>query len=263
MFGSFIEKVKGGSELFIPTLSEQSLDSLKFHAKKNKIGFEETVAGYSRMAKKQVRSKNPIAPNQADLVNWIIYDRWTVAAATTTPSQFKFFTQPIGTNSKTKTDTNMEQVQRLPDPQWANVIGVGFYLASTMGKVDIDALLNGYYHEFWVSQKVYAEGPIQCFPGASGLAASFATTAALTGPGAGVLTNGVARTDNFFDARLPAGLQLPGMVTDGLIGITILQGQSFHVDMNSPAGTFSTAAGPAVGVNVMCYLYSILSRGVQ
>jgi len=259
--GSFVQKFRNGAtEFFHPIFNEQTVDSVKFAAKKAKIGEAEAFNSYSRRVKKMARANNPIAPNQADLVNWNIYDRWTVAAATATPSQFKFFTQPIGTNSKTKTDTNMEQVQRLPDPQWANVVGVGFYLSSNMIKSDIDSLLNGYYTEFWVSQKVYLEGPIQCFPGAAGLAGAFGTTASAADV---LMTNGVARTDNFFDVRLPAGLQLPGMTTDGLIGITILQGQSFHVDMNSPAGTFTTAAGPAIGLNVMCYLYSVLSRGVQ
>lgn len=256
-----IENFKNGAkEIFFPTFNEQTIDSIKFQAKKSKIGFAEGLASYSRFAKAKARAVNPIAPNQADLVNWVIYDRWTVAASTATPSQFKFFTQPIGQSSKTKTDTNLTQVSRLEDPQWANVIGVGFYLTSNMIKSDIDSLLNGYYHEFWVSQKIYAEGPLQCFPGAAGLAGAVSTTATTTTLSS--WTNGFSRSDNFFDTRLPAGLQLPGMTTDGLIGVTILQGQSFHVDMDSPAGTFTTSAsGP--GLNVMCYLYSILSRGVQ
>jgi len=152
--GSFVQKFRNGAtEFFHPIFNEQTVDSVKFAAKKAKIGEAEAFNSYSRRVKKMARANNPIAPNQADLVNWNIYDRWTVAAATATPSQFKFFTQPIGTNSKTKTDTNMEQVQRLPDPQWANVVGVGFYLSSNMIKSDIDSLLNGYYTEFWVVRR--------------------------------------------------------------------------------------------------------------
>ena len=86
-----------------------------------------------------------------------------------------------------------------------------------------------------------------------------------------VTTNGQPRTDNVFDVRLPAGIHLgtdstgAAIVTDGLIGITILQGQQFRIEMNAPAGgaALTATASGGTGLTVMAYLYGILSRGVQ
>jgi hypothetical protein len=180
------------------------------------------------------------------------------------PNNFKFFTAPIGQNGKTKVDTNMEQVQRLADPLWFNTEGIGFYFSPDNYPTDIEAFLNSEYMEYWVGQKVYVEGPIQCFPGGAGLWGTIDTA------GFDLVSNGEPRTDNVFDVRLPAGIHLgtdstgTAIVTDGLIGITILQGQQFRVEMNAPAGgaALNSQTG-APGLTIMCYLYGILSRGVQ
>lgn len=234
---------------------------------KARFGFRDILSELRILAKHKHRRQNPIAPGQADLVQWTLYDRQTNAQATTVPTKFTFFNVPIGTNNKTKADTNIEQVMRLPDPEWMNVVGLGFYFASNMIKADIDGFLNTYFMEFWVSSKVYLEGPFQCYPAAAGI------MGATTQNSLGVFTNGVPRTDNFFDVRLPAGLQLglddagQGIMTDGLIGITILQGQSFKVDCQAPAGglalTSTATNAQATGLNLMCYAYGIKSRGVQ
>lgn len=232
-----------------------------------KVGFKTHLTEWYKKAKRRSFAENPISPNQADIVKWIIYDRFLFAAATTIPNNFKFFTAPIGQAGKSKIDTNMEQVQRLADPLWFNTEGIGFYFGSTALAADIQAFMASEYMEFWVGQKVYLEGPIQCFPSGAGL---FATS---TPTGATVAVNGVPRTDNVYDVRLPNGIHLGtdgagnAIITDGLIGITILQGQQFRVEMQAPAGgaalTAGTATPPGTGLSVMCYLHGILSRGVQ
>ena len=235
----------------------ESERSLNRHA--GKVGFKTSLTEFFKAAKRRTRAQNPIAPNQADIVKWILYDRFQFAPSTTVPNNFKFFTAPIGQSGKTKIDTNMEQVQRLADPLWFNTEGIGFFFSSVDAPADVAAFLASEYMEFWVGQKVYLEGPVQCFPGGAGLS-SAATT---------LLSNGDPRTDNVFDVRLPAGIHLGtdtagnAIVTDGLIGITILQGQQFRVEMNAPAGGAALGAGPAAGISIMCYLYGILSRGVQ
>jgi hypothetical protein len=231
----------------------------------DKVGYRDALTEYRKHARaiSKFRRQNPIAPNQADLVNWLLYDRYTVAASGTVPTNFKFFTAPIGSGTKTKADTNLDQVQRLPDPLWMNVVGIGFYFANNMALVDVTGFLNTYYMEFWVGQKVYIEGPHVVYPSASGL----------SGTASGIITNGFPNFNNMFDLRLVAGLNLgAGMgsdgqpktiLSDGLTGITILQGQQFRVENNAPAGGLALAASPATGLNIMCYLYGILSRGVQ
>jgi hypothetical protein len=236
-----------------------------------KVAFKTKLTEFFKSAKQRSRASNPIAPNQADIVKWVIYDRFQFAAATTIPNNFKFFTQPVGTQNKTQVDTNMEQVQRLPDPLWFNTEGIGFYLGMLASPTDINAFLNTEYMEYWVGQKVYLNGPIHCFPGGTGVTGAVSITG--TG-GASVLANGDPRIDNIFDVRLPAGIHLGNdannvpIVTDGLIGVTILQGQQFRVEMNAPGGGAALSAGTATpiagtGLTVQCYLYGILSRGVQ
>ena len=236
---------------------------------RNQIGIKTTMTEFFKAAKRRNRQQNPIAPNQADIVNWILYDRFQFAPGTTVPNNFKFFVQPIGTNGKTKIDTNMDQVQRLPDPLWFNTTGIGFYFSNTTNPIDAQGFLDTEYMEYWVGQKVYLEGPIQCFPAGAGL------YGAVTGDTQfAIEQNGQARIDNVFDVRLPAGIHLGvdaannPIVTDGLIGITILQGQQFKVELNAPLGGValqpaSSSPFPGGGLTIMCYLYGILSRGVQ
>ena len=239
------------------------LDITNANNENRKVGFKTSIGSFYEKAKHRARLSNPIMPNTADVVNWVLYDRFVFAAGATIPNTFQFFTQHIGAAGKTKIDTNMELVQQLPAPLWMNVIGCGFWVSSNTIKLDIDAFMNSSYMEFWVGQKVYLEGPLQCFPGAAGLG-GFSTQTTES-----VYTNGMPSTGNFFDVRLPAGIGLGGgTVSDGLIGITILQNQQFQVRVIAPAGgAVLTGAGaaptPGTGLTVMCYLYGILSRGVQ
>ena len=90
-----------------------------------------------------------------------------------------------------------------------------------------------------------------------------------------ILNNGTPNWGNMFDLRLPPGINL-GVQTDntgekkialsdGLMGVTILQGQQFKVVATAPGGAqTATAAGSGgAGVSLICQLYGILSRGVQ
>jgi hypothetical protein len=267
----FLESQTGdslGVNLELP-LTELGITETGLNKKVGKVGFKTSLTEFFRAAKRRVKRENPIAPNQADIVKWILYDRFIFAAGTTVPNNFKFFTQPIGTNGKTKIDTNLDQVQRLPDPLWFNTEGLGFYFSNTTTPVDIQGFFDTEYMEYWVGQKVYLEGPIQVFPAGAGLWGSVAGTTEFA-----IVQNGQARSDNVYDVRLPAGIHLgvdasnTPIVTDGLIGITILQGQQFRIEMNAPLGgvalTASTATPfPGGGMKIMAYLYGILSRGVQ
>lgn len=244
-------------------VTPKSLDKAR-----GKVGFRTSLTEFFRSAKQRVRRTNPIAPNQADIVKWILWDRFQFAPGTTVPNNFKFFTQPIGTAGKTKIDTNMDQVQRLADPLWFNTEGIGFFFGSTNILTDINAFIQSEYCEFWVGQKVYCEGPVQCFPAGVGVSGMAAGSTDITTWG-----NGIPRIDNIYDLRLPAGIHLGvdannvPIITDGLIGVTILQGQQFRIEMNAPMGGAALAAPsatpPGTGLTVMAYLYGILSRGVQ
>lgn len=253
------------------SFDELGLTERSLNRRIGKVGFKSRLSEFFKAAQRRSGAQNPIAPNQADIVKWVLYDRFIFAAGTTVPNNFKFFTQPIGTAGKTKVDTNLDQVQRLPDPLWFNTEGLGFYFSNKTNPVDMQGFFDSEYMEYWIGQKVYLEGPIQVFPGGAGIFGSVSVTGTAD---AFIIANGQPRTDNVYDCRLPAGIHLgvdatnTPIITDGLIGITILQGQQFRIEMNAPLGGVAlSAAGatpfPGGGLTIMAYLYGILSRGVQ
>ncbi len=241
-----------------------------------KVSKKFNIGDFFREAKRRVFQRNPIAPNQADIVNWILYDRVTVAAAAAVPAVMTLFNQPIGTAAKTKNDTNLDQVSRLADPMWFNATHLGFYFNSNIAHPDLQGFLNSEYMEFWVGQKTYLEGPVQCFPAGVGVQGTVAlsTVAAATEYING-WTNGAPNQMNLYDLRLPGGLHLgkdangSDIITDGLIGITILQGQSFKILLKNDGVAYTALAAAAVapvlgtGITVSAYIHGILSRGVQ
>lgn len=243
----------------VVNVHEEALEHAKFtEVAGRKVSMKIPLGTYMHVARKRNRQVNPIAPNQADIVNWILWDKATTAAAATTSARYSMFTVAQG-GTKTKVDTNLQVATKLQSPQWFNTFNVAVHTGGNMDKVDLDALYNNYYLEFWVGDKVYIEGPIFCFPGGVGLNGSAATTVAATT--LQNYTNGVPLAGNMYDLRLPAGLNLGGNMTDGLMGITILQDQPFHVDI---AGTaFALAAAPAPGLLLWTLGYGILSRQVQ
>ena len=251
------------------SFKELGLTERSLNRRVGKVGLKARMSEFLKAAQRRSGSENPIAPNQADIVKWVLYDRFIFAAGTTVPNNFKFFTQPIGTAGKTKIDTNLDQVQRLPDPLWFNTEGVGFYFSNKTTPVDMQGFFDSEYMEYWIGQKVYLEGPIQVFPGGAGIFGALAG-----GTEFAIATNGQPRSDNVYDCRLPAGIHLgvdatnTPIITDGLIGITILQGQQFRIEMNAPLGGVALSAAtatpfPGGGLTIMAYLYGILSRGVQ
>lgn len=245
-------------------LNAQALLSAKTKAKK-KSGPRYRKGDFYSKATSQMRGSNPIAPGQADIVNWVLYDRLTASAGATLPATQTYFQVPIGQSGKTKTDTNLEQVSRLPDPQFFNATQLGFFFAPTMILPDIIAYLNSVYMEFWVGDKRYVEGPLQFFQSGAGVTGTSNITAAITQQ---TWANGYPMGQSvMFDLRLPFGFSLGNFQADGQTGITILQGQTFTVRVFAGSGTGITlvASGGTggTGLNVMCALFGILSRAVQ
>lgn len=192
------------------------------------------------------RNANPIEEGRADIVPWILYDRLTTAANTATAVEYDFFTSPQS-GTKTKQDTNMEQVSTLPQPQHFNTTSLQFYFSSRTQTVDIGAFLDTYYCEFWIGTKVYAEGPLSQFPGGSGVVGYGTQTNTFA------ISNGLASPMAVVDFR----------IGDNPIGHHILQGQSFKVKVITAAGFTTSALSGAIGLNLLCVLEGVLSRGVQ
>lgn len=243
--------------------------------KDNKVGRVEADY-FLRSAKARSRKQNPISPNQADYVNWPLYDRISFAASAVVPALVRLFTVPVGQNSKTLVDTNLTQPGVLEAPQWFNATGLSIYFNPNVAPIDLANFLATEYINFWVSQKVYATGPIDIYPASGGIynTASLGTMSAAATSYVTNSTNGWPSIHNMYDLRLPAGLPLgkdsngASLLADGIIGVTILQSQSFHLDLSADAGGATMAAANAVpfaGVGLTCAgrIHGILSRGVQ
>lgn len=241
----------------------------------NKVG-KVNVDYFLRDAKKRARKSNPISPNQADYVNWPLYDRISYAASAVVPQLAKLFVTPIGQSSKTMVDTNLTQPGTLEAPQWFNATGLSIYFNPNVAPIDLANYLNTEYLNFWVSQKVYATGPLDVYPQSGGMmnATSLGTMAAAATSYITNSTNGWPSVHNMYDLRLPGGTPLgkdgsgANVVADGIIGVTILQSQSFRIDLNADGGGATMAANNAVpiagvGLTVAARIHGILSRGVQ
>ena len=270
-FNNILNAVRNGQEFYMP------IGGQGFSIKDVKDG---KVTGASadeflREAKARNRKQNPISPNQADYVNWPLYDRISFAASAVVPQLTKLFVIPIGGAAKTKVDTNLEQVSALSAPQWFNATGLSVYFNPNVAPLDLANFLNTEYLEFWVSQKVYAEGPLDIYPQSGGMMNSSAMctlTSAVTSYVTNS-TNGWPSIHNMYDLRLPAGLPLGtnnggSVVADGIIGVTILQSQTFNVQLKADGGGATMLANnttpfAGVGLTVGARLHGILSRGVQ
>lgn len=201
-----------------------------------------------RLANKN-RNQNPIEEGRADIVPWMFYDRQFTAANTATAVEYDFFTTPIG-GTKFRQDTNMTQVMQLPNPQHFNCTSLQCYFSSQMTSVDIGKFLDTYYMEFWIGDKVYAQGPLSQFPGGAGIAGTSTQTSI------GVFSNGFPSPGATIDFRMG----------DNPIGHHILQGQSFQVKVLTNAGfttQATTAVATAIGLNLLIVLEGVLSRSVQ
>lgn len=217
------------------------------HRKKGKASLFELKRAM-RVSNKN-RESNPIEEGRADIVPWVLYDRLTTAANTTSAIEYDFFTTPIG-GTKTRQDTNMTQVQQLPNPQHFNCCSLQMYFSSRMTSIDIGTMLDTYYLEFWIGDKIYAQGPLSQFPSGAGVYGGGTNTAQ------SAWGNGFPSPNAVIDFRMG----------DNPIGHHILQGQNFQVKVITAAGytlQSTTTIASAIGLNLLCVLDGVLSRSVQ
>jgi hypothetical protein len=226
------------------TLAETGVAMRVNQKLKGKATFDDIERAIRQSNKK--RNTNPIEEGRADIVPWILYNRLFTSAGSTTAVEYDFFTTPIG-GAVTKQDTNLGQVSTLEQPQHFNTTSLQFYFSSRMLLSDIGNFLDTYYCEFWIGGKVYAEGPLSQFPGGSGLQGFTTQT------NVGAFSNGIPSPLAVVDFR----------IGDNPIGHHILQGQSFKVKVLTNTGFATSGAGGAIGLNLLCVLEGVLSRGVQ
>lgn len=214
-----------------------------FDATPTSIALPSPVAiGSREHAKSAVkRNRNPIVKDLNERQPWMFYDRLSGAAGAM-PLSLLFFTTPLS-SSKTKLDTNLKQAGRLPDPKHFLCTAIRFFFAPSMTLADLHLIINGYYIEFEIGDKIYAEGHLDMYPAGGGLAGSVITTVAATT--FSTWTNGNPSVQAINDWGVSNG-------------ITIEQGQTFQVRALAPAVVTAAAA-----YNIRCVLDGILYREVQ
>ena len=154
-------------------------------------------------------------------------------------------------------------VSQLPQPYWMNATHLGFYFNPNTLEADVVNLTTQSYMEFWVNNKIYLEGPLQCFQGGAGIVGNTAQT------GSAILSNGMPQGNSMmYDLRLPAGLNLGNLTSDGLTGITILQSQLFKILIQLPGGALTLTSGtatptPGTGLTIQAFIHGHLSRSVS
>lgn len=183
------------------------------------------------------------------------YDTLAYAAAGQT--QLVFFQNPVGQNSKTLADTNMQAAGQIPAPQQFLATGIGLEFlpnsAITIGTTtaadfvkyvnDVQAFARGGALTFTVGNKVqYTDAPCGKFPPPNRLDVSAAAAGSI---GTSGLTIGYAQTQGMFCDITP---------------VNIPWAQNFNVTLSWPTAIPlpSSAAG-----TVRCTLLGYLYRSAQ
>lgn len=121
---------------------------------------------------------NTIIGGMVDRTNWRWYDTFNKPLAsppTACPQQINFFqlaqnqTDPITGLTKTMLDTNMENSGQFNPPYCLVMESIGFMIQSADVLADIQAIVNNYWMEFKILNKVFYNGLLEFYPGGYGL----------------------------------------------------------------------------------------------
>jgi hypothetical protein len=200
------------------------------------------------------QSGNVFAADVVDRGPWLLYDRNTTAVSTATPANYFFFTSGLSA-TKTKSDTNVDANQ-LPPPRAFSVQSIGFIFAPIMFFSDVWNLMKNYYFEFKIGVKIFAEGPLQLFPGGGGISAAVSTNHATTSL-LQVMNNGdpsllSCRRFPDYPRIIPANVRFY---------LNVIQGAAVFTTF---AAVAATIVSPAYGgVDLMAILDGILDREVM
>lgn len=180
----------------------------------------------------------------ADMVQrspWIYYSTWSQAAGVGPASQ-ELFADTLATAPKKKVDTNMVRTNQFPTSRGLVCDYLGIFFGTQMLTTDIQLIIDNYYLEFKIDEKVQLEGPLQTFPSGFGLAGFTNITPAATDH---AVTNGQPGWDH------------TRRMGDYCMYIAPLQNFSFTLYSGPTPPTFTGA------VRVQGYLGGLTDRSVQ
>ncbi len=199
----------------------------------------------------QGKNTNSIMAGWVDRGPWQYWDTITADAGTALAQTYSPFSVPIGAQNpltgttKTKLQTNMVRGNQFPPPRCLLLISIGFYFASDVAKVDIDAILKSCYMQFKIDDKIFHEGLLQLFPAGAGLAGVTTQT------GESVYTNGMPAP--CYTRRYDAWSKY----------IAPLQQFSMEIIFENPPTLSGTEGGTDPGLNMLILLDGLTDRSVQ
>jgi len=121
------------------------------------------------------RNTNSIMANWVDRCPWQYWDTITLLAGAAMAQQYNPFSVPIGSQdpltnlTKNKLQTNMRRGNQFPPPNCLLLGAICIYFESNWLKADIDLVLQNYYMEFRIDEKIFHEGYLWLYPAGGGL----------------------------------------------------------------------------------------------
>lgn len=119
---------------------------------------------------------------QLDRSPWSYYDRVSIASGAMAAS-YNFFTHSISANGKSV--TNLVTANRFNPPNRYILQSIGWFWLPNSNFTDIVNVVDNYYFELKIDQKVFVEGTLPFYPAGAGVWASTVQT------NIGVYSNGV------------------------------------------------------------------------
>jgi hypothetical protein len=112
---------------------------------------------------------NSLIGGMVDRGAWKYYDTLNIAQGTQLPAELDFFAvqqnaiDPYNNTRKTKLQTNMKLAGQFPPPRCLVLMQLGI-LFSNMLLSDIQLVLQNYYMEFKIDDKIFFEGRLEFYP---------------------------------------------------------------------------------------------------
>jgi hypothetical protein len=215
-----------------------------------------------QVGRPRLRLSNPVLAGGGEVLDWSLYDFFSVAVDTlfdvvqqlfTTPTG-QFYTPVGGTAfSKTLLHTDIQGGGgQLPNGYKLDVQAIRLVVDSSIQHIDLQNLLYNTFGNFVIGQKSYWQGPLSEIPGGVGENLSFQVTG-----------NGPANTNG------PAGLRTVYSLSAGLeANITYGQNFAFYVNPTlGESGAWTTQADsttpPGVGFRAWIHLDGVFTRPTQ
>jgi len=225
-----------------------------------------------QVGRPRLRLKNPVLADGSEVLDWSLYDFFSVALTTHFNVVQKLFQVPTGGNytpvggttfSKTLLHTNVEGGGgQLPNGYKLDIQAIRLVVDGAIQYIDLDNLLFSTFGDLKIGQKDYWQGPLAQIPGGVGAVLSNAPDVVTAAPA--TIANGPLNANGW-----PGNLRGVYSLSAGLEA-SIAYGQNFNFIIDptlSETGAWTTQADsvepPGVGFRAWIHLDGVWTRPTQ